>query len=219
MYVTACVCIPPVLMLPLALCVASALTGGVLLGWGFPDCCRIADMRRKSSCSSVRLCPRGRWQGSALAPEVAELWLWLGVAAPPPAGSRASAASASGSLCCPNSTAAATQGTQAVLGQNLAPSASRSNCELCLAQPDFVSVYIILFEVVLLIMKQYRIKCFIASVLQLIRVCFPFLQVIETLSKLSRTPIALGTGIRYVIAIGNGGTNNASWWDAPWQGC
>lgn len=53
-------------------------------------------------------------------------------------------------------------------------------------------------------MKRYRIKCFIASVLQLIRVCFPFLQVIETLSKLSRTPIALGTGIRYVIAIGNG---------------
>ena len=32
---------------------------------------------------------------------------------------------------------------------------------------------------------------------------------IETLSKLSRTPIALGTGIRYVIALVNGG-NNAS---------
>lgn len=40
--------------------------------------------------------------------------------------------------------------------------------------------------------------------------CFLLLQVIETLSKLSRTPIALGTGIRYVIALGNGG-NNASW--------
>ena len=33
---------------------------------------------------------------------------------------------------------------------------------------------------------------------------------IETLSKLSRTPIALGTGIRYVTAIGNGGSR-ASW--------
>lgn len=39
--------------------------------------------------------------------------------------------------------------------------------------------------------------------------CFLLLQVIETLSKLSRTPIAIGTGIRYVIALGNGG-NNAS---------
>lgn len=38
-------------------------------------------------------------------------------------------------------------------------------------------------------------------------VCFLFLQVIETLSKLSRTPIALGTGIRYVIALVNGGSN------------
>lgn len=39
---------------------------------------------------------------------------------------------------------------------------------------------------------------------------------IETLSKLSRTPIALGTGIRYVIALGNGGSN-ASGCDALWK--
>jgi len=31
--------------------------------------------------------------------------------------------------------------------------------------------------------------------------------VIETLSKLSRTPIAIGTGIRYVVSLVNGGGN------------
>lgn len=39
--------------------------------------------------------------------------------------------------------------------------------------------------------------------------CFLLLQVIETLSKLSRTPIALGTGIRYGFAPVNGGNNSS----------
>lgn len=69
------------------------------------------------------------------------------------------------------------------------------------ARPEFVSTCIICCD-------QNRIILML-SFLELITVFFFFFQVIETLSKLSRTPIAIATGIRYVVGLVSGG-NNAS---------
>lgn len=78
-------------------------------------------------------------------------------------------------------------------------------CAQCLAQPDSVTVSLIRREVALLIITQ----CVLLLLLHVTNhgFCFLLLQVIETLSKLSHTPIALGTGIRYVTALVNGGSN------------
>lgn len=100
---------------------------------------------RRGQGSSVRLWPWGRWEGSPLAPEVAELWHC--VAPPPPSRGpglllpRPLAPSAAQTPpCC------SYPRNPSSLRTNLITSASRSNCILCLVWPDFVSVYIILCD-------------------------------------------------------------------------